>query len=111
VVRGKSYLDEIEAYLHQTGRPRTAILCSNDNFCLNVLIRLRRMGLDVPGDVGLMGFDNIDTLRFVQPALTTVDYNISSFGHAAVECMMNLIKGDEVQQVMVPHRIVSGDSL
>lgn len=115
VVRGKSYLDEIEAYLHQAGRPRTAILCSNDNFCLNVLIRLRRMGLDVPRDAGLMGFDNIDTLRFVQPALTTVDYNIGSFGHAAVDCMMNLIKGlskgEGMSMVIIPHRIIAGESL
>jgi LacI family transcriptional regulator len=50
----------------------TAILCVNDFMAVGVLRQLRDMGIDVPGQVSVTGFDNITLSEFVYPALTTL---------------------------------------
>ncbi len=50
----------------------TAILCVNDFMAVGVLRQLRDMGIDVPGEVSVTGFDNITLSEFVFPALTTL---------------------------------------
>jgi len=50
----------------------TAILCVNDFMAVGVLRQLRDMGIDVPGDISVTGFDNITLSAVVYPALTTL---------------------------------------
>jgi DNA-binding LacI/PurR family transcriptional regulator len=50
----------------------TAILCVNDFMAVGVLRQLRDMGIDVPGQVSVTGFDNITLSEVVYPALTTL---------------------------------------
>jgi LacI family transcriptional regulator len=50
----------------------TAILCVNDFMAVGVLRELRDMGIDVPGQVSVTGFDNITLSEVVYPALTTL---------------------------------------
>lgn len=92
-------------------RTKTVLLCSSDTYALEILNLLRRRGYEVPRDVALMGFDNIDTLKYVTPSLTTVDYPLIETGHRAVECLLSLIQGEDYQEIPpVPHRILSGES-
>jgi len=50
----------------------TAILCVNDFMAVGVLRQLRDMGIDVPGQISVTGFDNITLSEVVYPALTTL---------------------------------------
>ncbi|HSP67293.1 MAG TPA: LacI family DNA-binding transcriptional regulator [Bryobacteraceae bacterium] len=50
----------------------TAILCVNDFMAVGVLRQLRDIGIDVPGDISVTGFDNITLSAVVYPALTTL---------------------------------------
>ena len=50
----------------------TAILCVNDFMAVGVLRELRDMGIEVPGQVSVTGFDNISLSEVVYPALTTL---------------------------------------
>jgi len=50
----------------------TAILCVNDFMAVGVLRQLRDMGIEVPGDISVTGFDNITLSAVVYPALTTL---------------------------------------
>jgi DNA-binding LacI/PurR family transcriptional regulator len=50
----------------------TAILCVNDFMAVGVLRQLRDMGIDVPGDISVTGFDNITLSAVVYPSLTTL---------------------------------------
>ncbi|HEX3787466.1 MAG TPA: LacI family DNA-binding transcriptional regulator [Pseudonocardiaceae bacterium] len=61
----------------------TAIIAFSDYVALGVLVRLRELGVAVPGDVSLTGFDNISLTRLVNPALTTVAVDAQELGRTA----------------------------
>lgn len=110
VIGEKTYLQRLAAMnLTET---KTAIVCSSDIYALEILNYLRETGLHVPADVGLMGFDNIQVLRYVTPALTTVAYPIQAMGRKAVACLLAQINGDAYAQIeLLDHTIIPGASL
>jgi len=62
----------------------TAIMCSNDMLAIGVLHKLSRSGLQVPGDVSVIGFDDIHMAEMMIPSLTSVQMSRSDLAHAAV---------------------------
>jgi LacI family transcriptional regulator len=52
--------------------PPTAIICGTDVFAFGAVFEAKRMGLDIPGDVTVTGFDDTDLASSIVPALTTV---------------------------------------
>jgi LacI family transcriptional regulator len=91
---------------------KPAFFCSGDVFALNCLKRFGEEGIRVPTEAGIMGFDNIDTLEYVTPRITTIDNPVAAIGERAVEGLVGLIEGTESPLVaMLPHRIVEGESL
>lgn len=91
---------------------RTAILCSSDVYALQILDFLSHRGLRVPEDVGLMGFDNIETLKHVRPRLTTVDHQVEEMGRIAVQLMATQIEEEShPSEVIIAHRILAGETL
>jgi LacI family transcriptional regulator len=50
----------------------TAILCGNDVLAFGALLEAARMGLRVPQDLSIIGFDDLEMARHIQPALTTL---------------------------------------
>ena len=85
-----------------------AILCANDLLAVGVLAALRDAGLDVPGDVALVGMDNSDLSELTWPALTTVDLGSSERARIAAELLLARIEEPEraVQVVGVEPRLV-----
>lgn len=73
------------------GRP-TAALCSNDLLALSVAGALRDLGLGVPGDVSLAGFDGIALGRATSPTLATVDTPTRLMGERAVEMLFAMLE-------------------
>lgn len=65
---GKRAADE----LLSTGPPPSAIVCVNDILALGVLFELRERGFQVPRDISVTGFDDIELAKFCFPPLTTV---------------------------------------
>lgn len=64
-----------------------AVFASNDQMALGVLQAAHRSGRKVPGDMAIVGFDNIPESRFFWPALTTVDQPLIDLGGRAVEML------------------------
>jgi LacI family transcriptional regulator len=81
LVGGNDYVEELRAM--DLLSERTAIVCCSDIFALEILSDLRERRISVPQGVGLMGFDSIDALRYVQPRLSTVEYPIQRMGELA----------------------------
>src|SRR5207237_7475762 len=52
--------------------PPTGVFCANDLMALGALDAARELGCDVPGDVAIVGFDDIEAAALSSPALTTV---------------------------------------
>ncbi|MEP9377832.1 substrate-binding domain-containing protein [Aquabacter sp. CN5-332] len=77
------------------GTPKrpTALVCSNDLLALSIAAAVRDMGLDVPGDVSVAGFDGISIGRLVSPALCTIDQPTRRMGERAVERLFDLFDG------------------
>lgn len=111
VLSDHAFLDRIETLILQH-QGKNAILCSSDVYALEALNHLRGKGFAIPEDAGIMGFDNIDTLRFVNPRLNTVSYPTEEIGAKAVEILSELINGQKASgSILFQHRIIEGQSL
>lgn len=71
-------------------RPPTAIFASNDEMAVAAVAAARRGGLDVPGDLTVVGFDDTPLASTVWPALTTIRQPIAEMAEAAV---IHLVRG------------------
>jgi LacI family transcriptional regulator len=74
-----------------------------------------RMGLDVPGDLSIVGFDDTSIAANIWPALTTVHQPIAAMARAAVDLVLEEIrrkraKTGEPRQLMHPHTLIVRDS-
>ena len=75
-----------------TARP-DAVFCANDYMAAGALKALMDTGLEVPGDVTLVGYDNNDIAPALTPALTTVDNRFEELGEHLAHVLLNLIRG------------------
>jgi LacI family transcriptional regulator len=89
-----------ERLLAATPRP-TAIVCSTDLLALATMHTALRLGLDVPGDVAVCGFDDFPFSQFTHPALTTVRIPAYDMGREAARILTDHLGGveAEVEQV------------
>ena len=78
---------EMQALLQMSPRP-TAVFTANDLMALGALFAIKESGLSVPGDVAIVGFDDIPTSRLVSPPLTTIRKSQDLIGQRAVEMML-----------------------
>jgi len=69
------------AELLSAGKPPSAIICVNDLMAVGALLELRERGLQVPRDVSVVGFDDIELAKFCYPPLTTVHIPRDEIGH------------------------------
>ncbi|MCY0094224.1 LacI family DNA-binding transcriptional regulator [Hoeflea ulvae] len=81
------------ALMQRVPRP-TAVICGNDILAVGAIGRAKALGLRVPDDVSVTGFDNIDIAAFVEPALTTVHVPHRRMGVAAAQQLLQMIAGD-----------------
>ena len=111
VVTEKDYLEVIHQELQKSPRP-TAIQCTSDIFALEVLKSLKEAHLEISGEVGVMGFDNIDMLNYIEPALTTVDYHVEEIGRNLALSLIRSIQGKDIpSRTLVSHHIMDRRSL
>ncbi len=82
----RSGLEAGEAML-AGGLPPTAIFASNDDMALGVSVAAIKLGLSVPRDVSIAGFDDAPTARLAWPAITTVHQPVLAMGAAAVRIL------------------------
>jgi LacI family transcriptional regulator len=100
---------------HDTSRellqldPRpTAIFAANDSSAIETIAVAGTLGLAVPEDVSVVGFDNVPESALCEPPLTTVDQSIQQMGSEAVRMLLGLIedRSREAEQVVLPTRLV-----
>lgn len=81
----------------------TAVICGNDVLAIGAIREARKMGLRVPEDLSVTGFDDIELASIAEPALTTVHVPHREMGRAAARALLGAIKGeDTVQSVELP---------
>ena len=95
--------------LSLANRP-TAIFASNDLSAIQVLRTADELGLSVPDELSVVGFDNIPESAMTDPPLTTVDQSIQSLGERAVHILVDLMERldppDDLTHATLPTRLV-----
>ncbi|MEO3876324.1 LacI family DNA-binding transcriptional regulator [Nonomuraea sp. B12E4] len=93
--------------LDRADRP-TAIFAASDGMALKVLDVAKDLGLCVPGDLSVAGFDNIPESALTDPGLTTVDQSMYQLGYEAARMLKSLVCGDweGPGQIVLPTRLV-----
>jgi alanine racemase len=71
----------------------TAIICGSDIMALGAIRAVRARGLDVPGDVSVVGYDDSPFMAFTDPPLTTVRQLVAPMSQSAVQTLVDAITG------------------
>jgi LacI family transcriptional regulator len=71
----------------------SAVFAANDLMAMGGYLAVKEVGMRIPDDIAIIGFDNIPTAHLVTPALTTVDQFQQQVGHRAAEMLFERIAG------------------
>lgn len=86
--------------------PFTAVCAASDVLALGALRRLSEVGIDVPGDVSVAGFDDIPTAAMIAPALSTVRLPLHEIGRLGFEFAERLLAGEQPEPIVLSTEIV-----
>jgi DNA-binding LacI/PurR family transcriptional regulator len=96
---GNFYVDAGYEYglkmLDRLDRP-TAVFAGSDLQAMGVLRAARRLGLDVPGQVSVIGYDNLPVAAWTDPALTTVNQPLRDMAETATRMLLDLARGADL---------------
>jgi len=82
-----------ETLLAGSARDYSALFCANDVMAMAAISCLDRLGIDVPGDLSVLGFDDSELSRYTAPALTTVGVPIVDAAASACRFLLNQCYG------------------
>jgi len=87
----------------------SAIVCGNDYLAIGVLAALREQGIQVPGDVSVIGFNDTEFSPFACPPLTTVALPSADIGQRAAEALLHALEhhGKVPAPIMLPTGLVA----
>ncbi len=88
----------------------TAVFCYNDSLAVGALLACRALGIAVPGQLSIVGFDDIDAAQFVTPPLTTVHQPRLRLGQFAMEMVLDLLAGRPVTDHTLPTQLIVRES-
>tara|TARA_B100000678_G_scaffold197875_1_gene166023 strand:- start:7603 stop:8616 length:1014 start_codon:yes stop_codon:yes gene_type:complete len=105
--RFRAALERAEEMLSSPNRP-TAIFAANDEMASAVVMAANRLGLRVPEDLSVAGFDDAPIASVMWPDLTTIAQPFEKIGQAAVNAFMKNRPSDESvsETIVLPHRLV-----
>lgn len=79
----------------------TAFFCENDTLAISLIKTLQDLGINVPEDISVVGFDNISEATVVTPELTTIDINRRYMAILALEKAISIVTEGNVNQTQV----------
>lgn len=90
----------------------TSLIFTNDSMAIRVMKYLRDSGLQIPRDISVVGFDNIETAGLVSPGLTTIGMPIQKMAELAVNQLIAMVEKRTVQnlQTMLSPELVVRES-
>jgi DNA-binding LacI/PurR family transcriptional regulator len=92
--------------------PPTAVFASNDMMAIGALRAASELGLRVPGDLSMIGFDDLEITRYTCPTLTTIAQPKEEIGRAAVQRLIELLEGSapDGKRILIPPMLVMRES-
>jgi LacI family transcriptional regulator len=85
-----------------------AVFAANDQMAIGAIAAARERGINVPNDLAVAGFDDIEPARYMQPSLTTVRQDMFGQGRIAVEMLLARVdaSADAVETKLIPTELV-----
>jgi DNA-binding LacI/PurR family transcriptional regulator len=84
----------------------TAVFCDDDVIAAGLYLAAREHGLRIPGELSIVGFDDMDFARVLEPALTTVALDAEQLGASAFELLEARMAGRRTRRVVLPAQLV-----
>lgn len=81
--------------LLQTGIPFTSVVCANDEMAAGAYNTAREQGLEIPGDISIVGYDDVAFARYLYPKLSSVTCHIDQMGLMAARCVLKHAYGKD----------------
>ena len=88
----------------------TAIVCSHDNLAYSVLLHCRELGLKIPEDISIIGFDDMPLCRYSRPPLTSVRQDRMDLGKSAFAALSALMSGIPVSSIFLRAELIKRSS-
>ncbi|HEY5840381.1 MAG TPA: LacI family DNA-binding transcriptional regulator [Mycobacterium sp.] len=88
----------------------TAVFVANDQMAIGVLHALAEAGLSVPGDISIVGFDDIPEAGYLNPALTTIRQDFQAIGQRAIDLVIATLDGSTTSVPLLPPELIVRDS-
>lgn len=112
-LRFESGIEAFEYFLSLPVWP-TAIFCANDQMAFGVLTKARSMGISIPGDISLVGFDDIPLYNRLSTELTAVQQDIEALCEHSFKLMMNKIElaesDEKPKRIIIPTKLKIGET-
>lgn len=102
----------MHALMKLTERP-TAIFCANDLMAIGAMDTARELGIAIPHDIAIVGYDDIEAASLVTPALTTIFNPAYEMGQTAGQMLLERMNGTYQgpgRKAVVPHRFIQRES-
>ena len=84
-------------YLLNQAPPFTAIFCANDQSAMSAISALHSKGVNVPNDVSIIGYDNMNIASYTTPPLTTINIPTKKMAISAIRKLINLCYGADLE--------------
>ncbi|MDZ5471215.1 LacI family DNA-binding transcriptional regulator [Bacillus sp. 31A1R] len=78
----------------------TAVFCASDLMALGVIKAAKKLKIDIPTQLSIVGYDDILLASYVSPALTTVAQDIYQMGYKSAELLVQMLQGDAVSHII-----------
>lgn len=86
------------AQILQMSELPSAVFCLNDDMAISAMQAFKAAGMEIPHDISIVGFDNIEYSKYCSPSLTTIEQPAIEMGRIAAKQLINLIETGDLQQ-------------
>ncbi len=97
---------DLGVQLMASGELPSAIFVGNDYMAMGLLAALADRGVAVPGDVSVVGFDDVSGAEYLGPGLTTVRQDFVALGRRSIEIVVGLMGGEPARHHLIPTELV-----
>jgi DNA-binding LacI/PurR family transcriptional regulator len=96
--------------LINSGKEFTAVFCASDLMAVGAVEMFDSIGLKVPEDISMVGFDDITLAQYMNPKLTTIRQDREKIGESAANVLVNLINGQCFDRIVIMPELILRES-
>lgn len=97
---------EIGRFLSGHGREIDGVFAASNSIAFACMRELQKLGIAVPDDIKLVGFDDLPIASQMVPPLTTIHQDISAGAHGLVDLLLRRLNGEDTESLILPPKLV-----